>query len=73
MMGISTAFKDPSRVFTREQIDNLLSSAIGKTLLEVDKSGQFECHCGHTKVTGIAGDIVEISILGCKRDSRKTA
>ena len=72
-MGTSTAFKDPSRIFTREQIDSLLGSAIGKTLLEVDKSGQFEVHRGHTKVTGIAGDIVEISILGCKRDSKQDA
>jgi len=57
------------RVFTRQQVENLLNAALHKTLLEVDKAKLFEHHAGKTKVTGIAGDIVEISILGCSRNS----
>lgn len=57
------------RIFTRQQVESLLNAALNKTLLEVDKAKLFEHHAGKTKVTGIAGDIVEISILGCSRNS----
>ena len=60
-----------NRVFTREKIEELLSDAIGKTLLEVDASGQFASHAGHTKVTGIAGDVIEVSVLGCQKDCKQ--
>ena len=60
-----------NRVFTRERVEELLSVAIGRTLLEVDASGQFASHVGHTKVTGIAGDVVEVSVLGCQKDSKQ--
>ena len=62
---------DPSRIFTRQQVDELLGASIGKTLLEVDKAQLFVCHEGREKMKGIAGDIVEISILGCKKDSKQ--
>lgn len=73
IMGANNITKDASRIFTREQIDSLLGSAIGKTLLEVDKLALFEFHKGRNKVTGIAGDIIELSVLGCKRDSYQDA
>lgn len=57
------------RIFTRQEVDDLLNAALGKTLLQVDKAGIFQQHSGRTKVTGVAGDIVEISILGCSRNS----
>ncbi|MBR0492913.1 MAG: hypothetical protein IJJ83_04050 [Muribaculaceae bacterium] len=57
------------RVFTRKQVNDLLNAALNKTLLEVDKARIFEKHSGRIKVTGVAGDIVEISILGCSRNS----
>ncbi|MBR5276282.1 MAG: hypothetical protein IKU35_03990 [Bacteroidaceae bacterium] len=60
-----------NRVFTRERVEKLLSAAIGKTLLEVDASGQFASHAGHTKVTGIAGDVIEVSVLGCHKDCKQ--
>ena len=60
-----------NRVFTRERVEELLSAAMGKTLLEVDASGQFASHAGHTKVTGIAGDVVEVSVLGCQKDCKQ--
>lgn len=62
---------DKSRIFTREQIDNLLTAAIGKTLEQVDKKGLFKHHKGRDKVKGIAGDIIEESVLGCKKDSKQ--
>lgn len=63
--------KNPSRVFTRKQIEDLLSATIGKKLIEVDASGQFDSHAGQTKVTGIAGDVIEVSVLGCRKDSKQ--
>ena len=60
-----------NRVFTRERVEELLSAAMGKTLIEVDASGQFASHLGHTKVTGIAGDVIEVSVLGCQKDSKQ--
>ena len=62
---------DPSRVFTRRQVEDLLKASIGKTLFEVDKAKLFVHHEGRDKMKGIAGDIVEMSILGCKKDSKQ--
>lgn len=62
---------DPSRIFTKQQVDDLLTATIGKTLLEVDKAQLFVHHEGRDKVKGIAGDIIEESVLGCKRDSKQ--
>ncbi len=62
---------DPSRVFTRQQVEDLLKASIGKTLFEVDKAKLFLHHAGRDKMKGIAGDIVEMSILGCKKDSKQ--
>ena len=60
-----------SRIFTREQVDALLTATIGKTLLQVDKAHLFAHHEGREKVKGIAGDIIEESVLGCKKDSKQ--
>ena len=62
---------DPSRIFTRQQVDDLLTAAINKTLLQVDKAKLFAHHEGRDKVKGIAGDIIEESVLGCKKDSKQ--
>lgn len=43
---------DPSRIFTRKQVDDLLTATIGKTLLEVDKAKLFAHHEGRdNKIT----------------------
>lgn len=63
--------KTSARIFTRQEIDCLLSASVGKTLEQVDKAGLFAHHEGKTKVTGIAGDIIEISVLGCERDAKQ--
>lgn len=62
---------EQSRIFTREQVDALLTATIGKTLLQVDKAHLFAHHEGREKVKGIAGDIIEESVLGCKKDSKQ--
>lgn len=62
---------DPSRVFTRQKVEELLQASIGKTLFEVDKAKLFLHHEGRDKMKGIAGDIVEMSILGCNKDSKQ--
>ena len=61
----------PTRIFTKQQVNNLLNATIGKTLLEVDYAELFKLYEGKTKVTGIAGEIIEISVLGCEMDNRQ--
>ena len=60
-----------TRIFTRKQVDTLLTATIGKTLLQVDAAKLFEHHEGRDKVKGIAGDIIEESVLGCNKDSKQ--
>lgn len=68
-MNIQKTHQDKSRVFTHEQVDHLLSAVIGQTLEAVDKAGLFKLHAGRDKVKGIAGDIIEVSVLGCNKDN----
>lgn len=41
---------EPSRIFTRQQVDDLLTATIGKTLLQVDNARLFAHHEGRDKV-----------------------
>ena len=59
------------RKFTRAQVLDILTKVIGKTLGEVDKSKQFDRTVGKTKITGIAGDVIEQSVFGYKRDAKQ--
>lgn len=59
------------RKFTGEYIYNLLEGVKGKTLGEVDKSHQFSRTVSNPKITGIAGDVIEQSVFGYKRDSNQ--
>lgn len=61
----------PTRFFTRNQILKLLNAAMGRTLLEVDSRRLFVQYEKMDKVTGLAGNIVEQSILGCDPDNRQ--
>ena len=65
------ATKASARIFTRQEIEGLLAASVGKTLEQVDKAGLFASLQGKLKVTGIAGDVIEISVLGCGRDSKQ--
>lgn len=61
------------RVFTRKQVEDLLSAVRGKTLHEADVNGVLDeaVRVRPDKVVrGIAGDVIEVSVLGCQRDSR---
>lgn len=62
---------DDKHVFTRKHIDYLMGSITGKTLGEVDVSHVFDIAKEKPKVTGIAGDVVEQSVLGFPADSRQ--
>lgn len=59
------------RKFTKTQVYNILEEAKGKTLGEVDKSRQFDRTITSEKITGIAGDVIEQSVFGYRRDSDK--
>ena len=54
---------DPSRIFTRQQVDVMLTAAINKTLLQVDKVKLFAHHEGRDKVKSIAGSIKKYSTM----------
>ena len=63
---------DPSRIFTRQQVDDLLTAAINKTLLQVDKAQLFAHHDGRDKVKGRKGvwhlcalPLVRLSLRRC--------
>ena len=47
---------DPSRVFTRQQVEDLLTAAINKTLLQIDNAKLFVRHEGRDKVKEVLAD-----------------
>ncbi|NME06234.1 MutH/Sau3AI family endonuclease [Psychrobacillus sp. BL-248-WT-3] len=57
--------------FKRKELDRILSNAVGKTLGDVDVNNVFARTITSPKITGIAGDVVEQSILGYPADSDK--
>lgn len=59
------------RKYTKEFVYNLLESVKGKTLGEVDLSNQFLRTEKSSKITGIAGDVIEQSVFGYERDSKQ--
>lgn len=59
------------RKYTKAYVNQLLEGVKGKTLGEVDKSHQFARTEKSPKITGIAGDVIEQSVFGYKRDSKQ--
>lgn len=59
------------RKYTKAFIFNLLEGVKGKTLGEVDSSSQFSRTEKSSKITGIAGDVIEQSVFRYARDSRQ--
>lgn len=55
--------------FSRKNLDNILNGVVGKTLGEADVNNIFYRTVTNPKITGIAGDVVEQSILGYPADS----
>lgn len=54
------------RVFKRDEIELLLKNSLNKTLGDVDIKNVFDRTKKHKKITGIAGDVIEQSLLGLK-------
>lgn len=57
-----------SHFFKRDELEALLNSVKDKTLGEVDKNHVFDRTKTNPKITGIAGDVIEQSVLGYPAD-----
>nr|WP_288978416.1 MutH/Sau3AI family endonuclease [uncultured Blautia sp.] len=57
--------------YTTEQIYDILIPTIGKTLAEVDVNHVFDKTVTNSKVTGIAGDVIEQSVFGYKANNKQ--
>lgn len=60
-------------IFRRDELENILDSVIGKTLGEVDTKKVFNMTLEKPKITGIAGKVMEESVLGYKSDNKQEA
>lgn len=58
--------------FRREELMARLEPAVGRTLGQVDRAGVFRRAAGKDKVTGIAGDVIEQSVLGLPADQAQS-
>lgn len=57
--------------FKRDELEHIFGNVVNKTLGDVDKKNVFARTVAHPKKTGIAGDVVEQSILGYPANSNK--
>ena len=55
----------------KEKLVSILESCKGKTLGQVDKSNVFAKTVVNPKITGIAGDVIEQSVIGYPADSKQ--
>ncbi len=62
---------DESHTFTKEQLERIFNECKNKTLGEVDKNHVFNRTINNPKITGIAGDVIEQSVLGYPADQRQ--
>ena len=60
-----------SHFFHKEDLENILNGCVNKTLGEVDSNNVFEKTKIHPKITGIAGQVIEQSVLGYPPDTRQ--
>lgn len=56
-------------VFSKKELEEIFNNVIGKTLGEVDRNNVFDRAKTNPKITGIAGDVIEQSVLGYRPDS----
>ena len=61
--------KEHGHIFSKTYLKHTFENAVGKTLGELDTNNIFARTAIHPKITGIAGDVVEQSILGYPADS----
>lgn len=57
--------------FHRDELEQRLDSVLNKTLGEVDVNHVFEKTINNHKITGIAGDVIEQSVLGFPADNKQ--
>jgi len=57
--------------FNRKELEEILDACKNKTLGEVDVNNVFDKTKEHPKITGIAGDVIEQSVLGYSADTRQ--
>ncbi|GKQ42127.1 hypothetical protein RD055328_00500 [Companilactobacillus sp. RD055328] len=62
---------DINHKFTKKELTDIFNKVINKTLGEVDVNHVFDKTIVNPKVTGIAGDVVEQSIIGYPADSKQ--
>lgn len=62
---------DNKRSFIKAELIRILEESLNKTLGEIDISGDFERTINNPKITGIAGDVIEHSILGYPSNSKQ--
>lgn len=60
-----------SHIFTRKELDEKFSYITNKTLGEVDVNHVFNKAIDKPKITGIAGDVIEQSVLGYPADNKQ--
>lgn len=61
--------REHGHTFTRDELEDILYSTKDKTLGEVDRNNVFYKTIKHPKITGIAGSVIEESVLGYPADS----
>lgn len=60
-----------SHFFHKDELVSILNDTVGKTLGEVDKNHVFDRTKTNPKITGIAGDVIEQSVLGYPPDQKQ--
>lgn len=68
---VHTYAPDNNHIFTRIQLEQLLDACLQKTLGEVDKQHVFRKTETNPKITGIAGMVIEQSVLNYPADSKQ--
>lgn len=63
--------KYENNVFEKFKLEKILEDILGKTLGEVDVNNVFDRTLKHPKITGIAGDVIEQSVIGYKANSKQ--
>lgn len=63
----------PEHIFTKNSLEEILNKTKGKTLGQVDKNNVFDRTKTKPKITGIAGDVIEQSVLEYPADIKQEA
>ena len=62
-----------AHAFSKNELVRIFDQCLGKTLGQVDRKGVFRRTEDKPKITGIAGMVIEQSVLGYAADSRQEA